>query len=160
MWCLNSLCTAAISANQLPWNSLWWLMLFWEGGQWCGVCVEGFWVLFLSDMLNSLVICNLFSVRTTSWILRKQTEFPSSVMDSKTGTPDGFVALASVSVLSGIHVPIASVFWTPGRLWGIESASELPCAWSDLQQKTGMEELIWRWVCIAWKDVGGMFQNV
>lgn len=37
-------------------------------------------------------------------------------MDSKTGTPDGFVALAPVSVLSGIHVPIASVFWTPGRL--------------------------------------------
>lgn len=54
-----------------------------------------------------------------------------------TGKPDAFVALASVSVLNGIDVPIAPVLWTPGRLSAIESALELLCAQSHLQWRTG-----------------------
>lgn len=114
-------------------------------------------------VLSSFVFCFYLTVKFTchlqpvlfenNSLASKEIEtFPCSAIHSVTGKPDGFVALVSVSVLSAINVPIASVFWTLGRLWGIESASELPCVWSDLQQRTGMEELIWRWVCVAWKS--------
>lgn len=145
----HSLFTAGISALEQPvvtrgvlggWAVMWGLC-------WVFLCFVFIWHVEFTCHLQTVLVENNFLASKEI-----DKEFPSSVMHSMTGKPDGFVALDCVSVLSGNNVPIASVFWTPGRLWGIESALELPCAWSDLQQKTGMEELIWRWVCIAWKS--------